>query len=83
MSHWDINGFPQKRNHPIWSDRLDRYIVNIYKYIYKKTRNNLYINKRVNLLKISLVHVLLFIKIGYCWTLCFMLNILQQHKLYI
>ena len=28
------------------------------------------------LLKISLEHILLFIKIGYCWTLCFLLDII-------
>ena len=34
----------------------------------------------IYLLKISLEHVLLFIKIGYCWTLCFMLDILQTSR---
>ena len=42
-------------------------INNKYEYIY------------TYLLKISVEHVLMFIKIGYCWTLCSMLYILQQH----
>ena len=43
-------------------------INNKYEYIY------------TYLLKISVEHVLMFIKIGYCWTLCFMLDILQTSR---
>ena len=44
-------------------------------YLYNKAlRSYLYIC--MYLLKISLEHILLFIKIGYCWTLCFLLDII-------
>ena len=51
---------------PIRFSRLASYSQQLYKY------TNIY---SYNLLNINL----LFTKIGYCRTLCFMLDILQQH----